>query len=902
MGSGCKIGSSHNTGWPSQSSELLIPSTMSCSTIKYAERLNEYIQHYETLSYDVPKIYMHTLRTRRSSAAGEEVHIQFYAHKRKFHLRLKRDTSVFSPDLVIDTPAGKLTNVDISHLYKGDLFGEQGSMVYGSISDGLFDGKIHTLDKTYFVEQAHKYFKNASKPFHSIIYMDTDVQDPYSAGRTGHSAGCGVTEEVQQWMENIVNSEVRLEKPLQNKPHFGDGDSYFKRSQRWLVDKYSMVNNNVISPERLQSIKQRRECTLFIQTDIFLWKYVKSHFNKHSDTKIREEIVSLVAQHIHAINQIYENTNFKLYKGIKFVVRRLKINDTSACNETNRLSNPFCAPNIDVSNFLNLNSQVNHTGFCLAYIFTYRDFTGGTLGLAWVASAKGMSGGICEKHKSYREKVGGREVETKRSLNTGVITFLNYNSRVPPKVSELTLAHEIGHNFGSPHDYPIYCKPGGANGNYIMYASATSGDRPNNNKFSSCSIGNISTVLHAVFEEDGKFNCFSEVNGSFCGNKIVEEGEECDCGWDIIECEEQCCYPKKIDPFLDYEPDAKPCMLRPAHKLSPSKGPCCKESCDFEEKNIKCRDESECSKEALCDGLIADCPDSSPKANKTVCNGETQVCWNGQCVGSICEKYNLEECFLTENISEKEGMCDVACKEPIGKNMPCMSIDKIKDIKKLKLRPGSPCNNFKGYCDVFQVCRSVDAEGPLARLKNLLLDKNTLMDIKEFVMTYWWAVMLMVIGAAIFMGLFIKCCAVHTPSSNPRKPPAIRITDTLRRPSYTLRRMRHRSTLEQFQNSTELQVRADRMLHRDGYDDRMELQVRADRDGYDDPPPPYVTIASCSHSRSSRNHKDQRNQNYDRKKRSHHHEKQQQRWFQPDHTRLPPGPSQHLQSYLNHRM
>lgn len=45
--------------------------------------------------------------------------------------------------------------------------------------------------------------------------------------------------------------------------------------------------------------------------------------------------------------------------------------------------------NIDVSNFLNLHSLGNHEDFCLAYVFTYRDFTGGTLGLAWVASASG---------------------------------------------------------------------------------------------------------------------------------------------------------------------------------------------------------------------------------------------------------------------------------------------------------------------------------------------------------------------------------------------------------------------------------------------------------------------------------------------------------------------------------
>lgn len=133
----------------------------------------------------------------------------------------------------------------------------------------------------------------------------------------------------------------------------------------------------------------RRACSLYIQTDTFLWDHVKKHESEKSDAKVREEIASLVAQHIKAVNHIYETSVFKDIIGLKFIVQRLRINDSSACEGAKRETNQFCSPNIDVSNFLNLNSQFNHNDFCLAYIFTYRDFSGGTLGLAWVASTSG---------------------------------------------------------------------------------------------------------------------------------------------------------------------------------------------------------------------------------------------------------------------------------------------------------------------------------------------------------------------------------------------------------------------------------------------------------------------------------------------------------------------------------
>ena len=63
-----------------------------------------------------------------------------------------------------------------------------------------------------------------------------------------------------------------------------------------------------------------------------------------------------------------------------------------------------------------------------------------------VISIAGSSGGICERFKSYSESDG----TVKKSLNTGIVTLLNYGARMPTMISTLTFSHEVGHNFGSP--------------------------------------------------------------------------------------------------------------------------------------------------------------------------------------------------------------------------------------------------------------------------------------------------------------------------------------------------------------------------------------------------------------------------------------------------------------------
>ena len=59
----------------------------------------------------------------------------------------------------------------------------------------------------------------------------------------------------------------------------------------------------------------------------------------------------------------------------------MRANGSTEADDT---ANLYRDENIGVEKLLELNSEESHNDVCLAYVFTYRDFADGVLGLAWV--------------------------------------------------------------------------------------------------------------------------------------------------------------------------------------------------------------------------------------------------------------------------------------------------------------------------------------------------------------------------------------------------------------------------------------------------------------------------------------------------------------------------------------
>lgn len=121
-----------------------------------------------------------------------------------------------------------------------------------------------------------------------------------------HPAGCGITEEIKQWMESIQTSAVDEESataaeqshgpPYGYRPANG-GDKALKKKRKKTEPRLDLLDENpyekytkefnddgVLSRTK-RAIKKKEvknTCSLFIQTDPLIWRHISEQVRKES--------------------------------------------------------------------------------------------------------------------------------------------------------------------------------------------------------------------------------------------------------------------------------------------------------------------------------------------------------------------------------------------------------------------------------------------------------------------------------------------------------------------------------------------------------------------------------------------------------------------------------------------
>lgn len=189
-----------------------------------------------------------------------------------------------------------------------------------------------------------------------------------------------------------------------------------------------------------------------------------------------------------------------------------------------------------------------------------------------------------------------------------------------------TMAHMIGHNIGMGHDdgrEECFCRDWHG---CIMAQAIVGLDNVQPYKFSQCSQSDYIDRLRT-----GNGNClFNKPNEvpdrRTCGNRIVEEGEDCDCG--------------SIDDCANVDPCCDPITCKLTKEAECASGPCC-QNCQLRDSSVVCRkSRNECDLPEYCTGETGDCPTDAFKKNGKRCgnimdmsgnSAEMGYCFNGYC-------------------------------------------------------------------------------------------------------------------------------------------------------------------------------------------------------------------------------------------------------------------------------
>ncbi|XP_043845993.1 disintegrin and metalloproteinase domain-containing protein 1-like [Dromiciops gliroides] len=190
-------------------------------------------------------------------------------------------------------------------------------------------------------------------------------------------------------------------------------------------------------------------------------------------------------------------------------------------------------------------------------------------------------------------------------LAAGVESFYHED----PPLFAVLMVHELGHNLGMKHDHVACICPDQPS--CIMLGTVSLESR-----FSNCSLEAFYEFLRhqqgsCLYDKPAAAGV---ARGPFCGDHVVDRGEECDCG-SVGDCmKDRCCLPS--------------CRLRRGSACA--SGPCCSK-CKFLKAATPCRPSvDECDLPEYCNGSSPWCQPDTYKQDGSPCRGGG-YCYQGRC-------------------------------------------------------------------------------------------------------------------------------------------------------------------------------------------------------------------------------------------------------------------------------
>jgi Metallo-peptidase family M12 len=267
-------------------------------------------------------------------------------------------------------------------------------------------------------------------------------------------------------------------------------------------------------------------------------------------------------------------------------------------------SDPFTGFQSDPSQFLGrlntLRSTFLPAAKCAVHGFTFVDYSG-TVGMAYSSAVCNTGGGA------------------------GMLTAKSFNN--PQSLGENTIvsAHEFGHNYGATHDDNLI-----AGQKTIMAASgATSG----NGQFSAASIAEMQSVATSKPQ-----SCFAQNSQTgICGNGVVDDGEECDCGSNGAACASTTCNPATCQ------------LLGSSFQCSSDANECCDAAGNFLSSGTQCGVSPyklSWLPRPQCTGNSSKCPDCWPSKKGHPCWSKSNLepCDGGPICATYCQVRGTSTC------------------------------------------------------------------------------------------------------------------------------------------------------------------------------------------------------------------------------------------------------------------